>query len=295
MCSFCLVIAARSPGWKRQTLRRYLNRRMKNNSLPSRTSAKDIYCTRQVQTLVEKEASLSMAWWIYLVVGYLFAVLFFHLYVRFSGGKNNFDPKYFPVVIEPWYFPFLGPILSVFDFEASLKRWQSKYGMNFTLRILGKYITVISNYADLRQYYNATEEVLSLAGAAQFTLGSAYPENKYMVEYSAIPFLQTILISAHLRYMSTNIETALVDYFNNQNGQFWIEHGDGAVIDIFKFMYQLVVRMNAANFASPRIYHEHLGELIDLFTILDAEKSVMNPVSNTLKKKLGLKSERDAA
>ena len=114
-----------------------------------------------------------------------------------------------------------------------------------------------------------------------------------MIEYSSIPYLQMILTPPHLRYMLTNMETALVDYFNNKNGQFWATHGDGAVVDLFDFMYRLVLRINCANFASTAIYANHVDEVIALFSVLDSEKGVTNPFGDGLKKRLGIKSKRD--
>jgi cytochrome P450 len=236
-----------------------------------------------------------MSWWIYLIVLYITVVLIFHIYVRCMSCRNNTDAKHLPVIIEPWYCPFLGPVFSMLNFEVSLVRWRAKYGDNFTLRILGKHLTVINKSIDLKRYYNASDDALSIAAAAQKILGSVYPESQYMVEYSAIPYLQKILTSSHLRYMSLNIQVALVDYFNHTNGQFWKTNGSIAVVDLFDFMYRLVLRMNSANFASSRIYKNHVDELIELYCVLDSEKSVMNPFKDGIKKRLGFTSSREVA
>ena len=236
-----------------------------------------------------------MVWWIIVITLYIIAVLLFHTYVRYISRSENFGSKALPVIVEPWYCPFLGPVLSMLNMEASLAKWRVQYGENFTVRIFGYYLTLVTEYVDVKKYYHANEESLSLTRAAHLILGSSYPESQYMVEYSSVPFLQMILTPPYLRHMSANMETALVDYFNNQNGQFWAVHGDGAVVNLFDFMYRLVLRMNCANFASPTIYANHVDEWIALFSTLDNEKGVTNPFGDGLKKRLGIKSKRDSA
>jgi cytochrome P450 len=237
-----------------------------------------------------------MAWWLFLIIFYIVAVVIFHVYVRYlSAYRYNFDPKYPPVVIEPWYCPFLGPILSILNVEDSLKKWRTRYGPNFTVLIFGKYVTFITKYVDLKKYYHATEEMLSLTKGAQIILGSAYPEYQYMIEYSATPYLHNIMTPRYLRSMVSNFETVADDYFNENNGQFWTENGDEVVIDLFEFMYRFIVRTNSINFTSSRIYKNHVEELIKLFGKLDIEKTFTNPVINGIRKLLGIKSEKDLA
>jgi cytochrome P450 len=220
----------------------------------------------------------------------------FHIYVRYiSSQRYNFQSKYPPVIIEPWYCPFLGPVFSCLNLEASVNKWRTKYGDNFTLLLFGRYITFITKHIDLKKYYNASEKALSLMRGAQLILKSLYPESQYMVEYSATSYLQNIMTPHHLCYMASNIEVVAYDYFNPKNGQFWEENGNEVKIDLFDFTYRLILRMNANNFISPRVYKNHIDELIKLYTILDVEKNVLNPVINNLKKRLGFKSGSDAA
>ena len=61
------------------------------------------------------------------------------------------------------------------NMEASLETWRSQYGENFTIRIFGYYVTLLTEYADVKKYYHASEEALSLTRAAHVILGSAYP------------------------------------------------------------------------------------------------------------------------
>ncbi|CAF1500341.1 unnamed protein product [Adineta steineri] len=237
-----------------------------------------------------------MWWWLFLILSYIVAVVLFHVYIRYlSTRRINFNSKSPPVIIEPWYCPFLGPVLSLLNLEASINKWRAKYGANFTLLILGKYVTFVTKYVDIKKYYHGTEEMLSLTKAAQILLGSAYPENQYMVEYSAVPYLQRILTPRYLRHMALNFEIVADDYFNTKNGQFWAENGDETVVDLFEFMYRLIIRSNSINFTSFRVYKNHVEELIRLFTILDVEKSIANPITYGLKKRLGMKSDRDIA
>lgn len=199
------------------------------------------------------------------------------------------------MVVEPWYFPFLGPVLSTRDLNDSLKRWRAKYGENFTLRLLGKDITIVGNRADLKTYYHATNEMLSLARASAAILGNVFPEGQYLTEYSAVPYLHKVLGPSFLRNMAANTERALVDYLNPRNGRFWIENGNEIVVDFFDFVYRLIIRMNCANLASERIYHDHVDEIIKLFTILDTEKHILNPLAASLKKLLRQETIRDVA
>jgi cytochrome P450 len=220
----------------------------------------------------------------------------FHIYVRYiSSQRYNFQSKYPPVIIEPWYCPFLGPVFSCLNVEASVNKWRTKYGDNFTLLLFGRYVTFITKHIDLKKYYSAPEKALSLTRGAQLILKSLYPESQYMVEYSATSYLQNIMTPHHLCYMASNIEVVAYDYFNPKNGQFWEENGNEVKIDLFDFTYRLILRMNVNNFISPRVYKNHIDELIKLYTILDVEKNVLNPVINNLKKRLGFKSGSDAA
>jgi cytochrome P450 len=181
----------------------------------------------------------------------------------------------------------------MFDLEASVKRWRVKYGDNFTILLFGNYLTIITKYIDLKKYYNASDKMLSLDRAYKIIMGSAIPDSQYLVNFSAIPYLQKIMTPRHLQYMTSNIETASYDYFNTKNGKFWIENGNEVVVDFFDFMYHLILRMNVINFASARIYKNHVDELIKLFTQLDIEKHVLNPITHRLKKRFGLISKRD--
>ncbi|CAF4286065.1 unnamed protein product, partial [Rotaria sp. Silwood2] len=70
--------------------------------------------------------------------------------------------------------------------------------------------------------------------------------------------------------MTSHIETVVYEYFNTKNGQFWEENGNEVKIDLFEFMYRLVLRMNSINFISPRVYKNHVDELIKIYTELDA-------------------------
>lgn len=212
-----------------------------------------------------------------------------------ENTKKSVSKNYLPVIIEPWYFPFFGPVLSMLTIGKSVKKWRKNYGDNFTLYILGKHLTMVTKHTDLKQYYHASEEALSLVRAAQMILGSVYPEGQYIVEFNTVPFLHTIMTPSHLSHMLSNIESVLFDYLNTKNGQLWMENGDEIVVNLFDFMYRLVVRMNAANFTSPRISKLHADEMIELFSLLDAEKSVMNPVNNAMKKLFGFKNKTDVA
>ncbi|CAF1666014.1 unnamed protein product, partial [Adineta ricciae] len=223
-------------------------------------------------------------------------VLLFHNYIRyFSAQRHNFNAKSFPVIIEPWYFPFLGPILSILDMETSLKRWCTKYGHNFTLFLFGKYYTVITKSADLKKYYHSTEETLSMSRAAFLLLGSSYPESQYIIEYDIVQYLHSILNSNHLSNMILNTEMVINDYFNNKNGQFWSENGDEVVIDLFDFMYRLIIRINSINFISSNIYTNYVDEVIKIFTELNVEKDMLNPIIERIKKYFGLKTKKDFA
>jgi cytochrome P450 len=179
--------------------------------------------------------------------------------------------------------------------EAAMNKWRTKYGDNYTVFILGTYLTFITKQVDLKRYYNATDKMLSLVRAAKIILGALYPESQYIVEYSAIPYLQKIMTPDHLSFMARNIDTVLYDYFNTKNGRFWEENGNEVKIDLFDFMYRLTLRMNCMNFTSSRIYKNHVDEFIKLFTLLDVEKNVITPNINNFKTRLGFKSERDTA
>ncbi|CAF0957041.1 unnamed protein product [Didymodactylos carnosus] len=181
------------------------------------------------------------------------------------------------------------------DIESAINKWRAKYGDQFTVRIFGRYFTFVTKHSDLKKYYNASEEMLSLSRAGQFIVGSAYPENQYLTEYDTIPYIQNILSSHRLIYMSSNIQAIAHDYFNKNNGKFWLENGDEAVVDLFDFFYRLILRTNSMNFISRRVYKDHVEELIKLYIILDVEKNALNPVVHGLKRRLGLKSDRDAA
>ncbi|UJR18969.1 hypothetical protein I4U23_022098 [Adineta vaga] len=237
-----------------------------------------------------------MAWWFSLILVYLISVVIFHIYIRYlSTQRHNFNSKYPPVIIEPWYCPFLGSILSMLDLESSVNRWSTKYGDNFTLFMFGKYYTVITNYVDLKKYYHATEEMLSMSRAASIMLGSSYPESQYLIEYNVVPYLHSILNSNHLSRMISNTEMVINDYFNKQNGQFWIENSNETKIDLFQFMYRLVVRMNSINFISSNIYKNHAEEVIDIFASLTVEKDFLSPIIDGGKKLLKLKTKKDIA
>ena len=238
---------------------------------------------------------ILMSWWIILILFYFAAVLLFHVYLRYFSNQKNFNSKYLPIIIEPWYFPFFGPVLSMLTTVKSIKKWREKYGDNFTIYLFGKHVSVLTKYADLKQYYHASEETLSMVRAAKMILGTAYPESQYIVEFNAVSYLHTIMTPSHLSYMLSNIGNVLLNYLNTKSGQFWMENGNEVVVDLFDFMYRLVVRMNCANFASPRINKLHVDEMIEIFSILDAEKSIMNPINDGIKKRLGFKSKRDAA
>jgi len=83
--------------------------------------------------------------------------------------------------------------------------------------------------------------------------------------------------------MTSNIEIVTYDYFNSTNDQFWEQNGDEVKIDLFDFMYRLILRMNSINFISPRVYKNHVDELIKFYSILDVEKNVLNPIINNFK------------
>lgn len=231
-----------------------------------------------------------------MILFYILAVVTYHVYVRYLSSKRyNFESKYPPVIIEPWYCPFLGPVLSFLDAESAIKKWHTKYGDNFTVVIFGYYLTFITNSVDVKRYYTASENMLSLVRAAKLLLGSIFPEDQYIAEPSSIPYLQNILNPHNLPYMASNIETILHDYFNTNNGTFWKKNGDVVKIDLFDFMYRLIIRVNSINFMSERVYKNHIDEFIEIFIILDVEKNILNPHINNLKKRFGFKSQSDAA
>ena len=238
-----------------------------------------------------------MIWYmILLVVVYIVALLLFHVYVRWLGaGRENFNVNCPSVVIDPWYCPFLGPIFSMLDIEAALKKWRAKYGDKFTVLIFGRYLTFVTKYSDLKIYYNASEETLSLSRAGQFIVGSSYPEHQYMTQFDTIPYLHRILSRRYLNLMISNIESIMHDCFNIENGRFWLENGDEMTVDLFDFMYRLILRTNSMNFVSRRVYENHVEELIELYSILDVEKNALNPIVQQFKRQIGFKSERDTA
>ncbi|CAF1030243.1 unnamed protein product [Adineta ricciae] len=239
---------------------------------------------------------MDVTWILLIIVLYLLAVVTFHMYVRYlSAQRHNFDPRYLPVIVEPWYCPFLGPALALMDLESAVNRWRARFGENFTVFILGKFVTVLTKYSDLKTYYHAPEETLSLGQAALVLLGSAFPESHFIKDHNSVPHIQRILTPRFLRQMAINIDQVIDDYFNLKNGQFWEEYGNDAVVDIFDFAYRFVLRTNSASFASHRIYKNHVTELIDLFTTLDADKSFINPFTHGIKTRLGIRSERDVA
>lgn len=233
-----------------------------------------------------------MFWLFVCGASYISIVILFHVYIRFYANQGNFCQDSVPVVIEPWYFPFFGPVLSMTDLKSSLKRWKEKYGENFTIRILGKYLTMITKPADLKRFYHAGEETLSLVKAATVTIGNIYPESQYVVEYNAIPYLSLLLTSENLRVMLINMENTLKDYFDPTTGSFWSENGTSVVVDIFPFVYRLITRINCLNFTSNRVYKNHVDELIELFSTLDTERNITNPVGENLKKFFGLTNDR---
>lgn len=237
-----------------------------------------------------------MAWLISLVLLYILAVVTYHVYVRYLSSKRyNFQSKYPPVIIEPWYCPFLGPVFSLLDIESAIQKWRTKYGDNFTLVIFGYYITFITKHVDLKKYYTAPDNMLSLVKAAKVLLGSIFPESQYMAEPVSIPYLQNILNTRALSYMVTNVEIILHDYFNAKNGIFWEKNGDIVKIDLFDFMYRLTLCTNSINFMSERVYRNHVDELVEIFSVLDVEKNILSPHINNLKKKFGFKNKSEAA
>lgn len=234
-----------------------------------------------------------MSWLVTLILIYVVCVLLFHLYVRFYVQKRDPTRQYIPIVVEPWYFPFFGPVLSMLDLETSLKRWQTKYGDSFTLRLIGKNFTFINRDADLKKFYHAPEEQLSLVRAAVVTIGDTTPENQYLLEHSAVPYLQIILSQPFLRTMMIKIEKALLDYFNPTTGTFWIEHGDETVVNFMEFCYRLIIRMNCESFTSQRVYQNHVDEIIKIFGLLDSEKQTLNPFRKELEKIFRRDNNRD--
>ncbi|UJR08886.1 hypothetical protein I4U23_013141 [Adineta vaga] len=239
---------------------------------------------------------MEVTWILLLIFLYLLAVVTFHVYVRYlSAQRHNFDPKYPPVIIEPWYCPFLGPVLALLNLEASVNKWREKFGENFTVLLLGKHVTFITKYTDIKTYYNSADEALSLRRAATLLLGPAYPESHYIENHNAVPYIQKILTPQCLRLMTMNFDIAIDDYFNQKNGRFWTENGNDVVVDIFDFVYRLVLRLNSINFMSPRVYKNHVTQVIELFTKLDADKSFMNPFTHGLVSRLGIRSGKDIA
>lgn len=237
-----------------------------------------------------------MIWWIYIIIVYAVAVVLFHVYMRYvSAQRLNYDSKYVQVIIEPWYCPFLGPVLSLLDIEVALKKWRDKYRDSFTVYILGKHLTIITNYIDVKKYYHASDNSLSLSKIGAFIVGSAYPESHYMVDHNTVPYLQRAMAPNNLVLMASNIEAITNDYFNAKNGQFWQENGDEVVVNFFEFVYRLILRTNSVNFISQRVYKNHVEEIIKLYTILDIEKNALNPIINSIKGLLGFRNERDAA
>ncbi|CAF3807147.1 unnamed protein product [Rotaria sp. Silwood1] len=99
------------------------------------------------------------------------------------------------------------------------------------------------------------------------------------------------MTSYNLRRMVSNTETVVYEYFNTKNGQFWEENGNEVKINLFEFMYRLVLRMNSINFISPRVYKNHANELINLYTQLDAEKILLNPILNNFKRWFSFRNE----
>ncbi|CAF1379118.1 unnamed protein product [Adineta ricciae] len=95
--------------------------------------------------------------------------------------------------------------------------------------------------------------------------------------------------------MILNTEMVINDYFNNKNGQFWSENGDEVVIDLFDFMYRLIIRINSINFISSNIYTNYVDEVIKIFTELNVEKDMLNPIIERIKKYFGLKTKKDFA
>jgi cytochrome P450 len=231
-----------------------------------------------------------------LIIVYATFLGLFFIYQRFVTGKTNFGPKSPPVIYSPWYFPFLGPLISITDMESAINRWKKQYGDTFTVYFLGKYLTFITNAKDAKKFYTASDDKLSLTKGAFALLGSAFPGSEYMVEFSAVPYMHTIMTPKHLRYFANNIGSVTNDYFNSINGIMWKDVKDDSItVNLFEFMYNLIVRMNSINFASRKVYEKHVEEFIDLYTVLDAEKSIMNPVVDGIRKRIGLKSKRDAA
>ncbi|CAF3276893.1 unnamed protein product [Rotaria sp. Silwood2] len=94
--------------------------------------------------------------------------------------------------------------------------------------------------------------------------------------------------------MASHIETVVYEYFNTKNGQFWEENGNEVKIDLFEFMYRLVLRMNSINFISPRVYKNHVDELIKIYTELDAEKTLLNPILNSFKRLFSFRNKMES-
>ena len=236
-------------------------------------------------------------WFFVAIFIYGICVGLFHIYIRrISSQQNNFHVHCPPVILEPWFCPFLGPFLSLFDLQSAVKKWTEKYGSNFTLFILGKSYTFITKYEDVKRYYHAREEVLSMSQAAHRLLGSAYPESQYLVEYSVVPYLHRLFTSENLSQMLRNTSKVIEDYFNHENGRFWSENGkDEVVVDLFEFMHRLIVRMNSINFISSQLYQTHPEELIDLFTTLYVDKSFLSAMTEGIQKRLGMKTKKEIA
>ncbi|CAF1062119.1 unnamed protein product [Rotaria sp. Silwood1] len=93
--------------------------------------------------------------------------------------------------------------------------------------------------------------------------------------------------------MASNIETVVYEYFNTENGQFWEQNGNEVKVDLYEFMYRLVLRLNSINFISPRVYKNHVNELIKLYNQLDAEKILLNPILTNLKRWFSFKNEME--
>ncbi|KAL0486513.1 cytochrome P450 [Acrasis kona] len=233
---------------------------------------------------------------LYCVIGYVVLLALFQLYHRCIShlGRVNFSNKTPKAIITPWYFPWTGPILSVFNVESFFKQCRKKYGEVFSLLFFGKWVTFICDVPPEDRKIFFTTSNLGMNEAAELLFGDVYPGAKFLSEGGTIEHMHQIFSPTQLTNVAKNLSIVLHDVLNPTDGIIW-RGKDSIVIDVFDFVYDLTIRLNVLNFSSPRLYKECIEEVVELYSILDFEKNKMRHIFDGLIKKIGFGTQKDKA
>jgi hypothetical protein len=229
-----------------------------------------------------------------IVLLYLAALIAFHVYLRFfSAGRRNFSlPNAPPVVLEPWYFPFFGPLHAAKDHISTIEIWKKKYGDMFSIVLLGQFVTFVTKSRDVKRYLIASESELSIGSGAKIVIGAFSPEPEWLERYPGVPAIAAILTPKYLQSYSDRTIPVISDVLDHKTGSFWPKNQDSLTVDFFSFMYKLILRINTYMFASADAYTE---EFLSLITTLDITESLQNPMITAFKSKIGVVTQQQVA